>query len=198
MHQFDTMHGVHVAEGARHSLVVWFADSPEAIADGTAPWVERAAQTGNPEAMFILGGFYYRGEFGHATDARMAVRWLSAAAAAGNPLASLHVGSMLSCGEVRRLLAPYSRQSLVTFVLVSARCSVPPLASPPPSQPLLPASRFLLPTSYLLPPTPYILLISAFFLLPTSYFLPPTSYLLLPPTSYLLPPTPTRSPARLP
>ena len=41
-----------------------------------------------------------RGEFGYAQDTSLAIRWLSDSAAAGNPLARLHVGSMLASGEV--------------------------------------------------------------------------------------------------
>eukprot|EP00966_Prymnesium_polylepis_P220471 5099843-Prymnesium_polylepis.1 len=66
------MHGVHVPRGSRLSLVVWFSESPEALRSGTAPWVARAAQAGNAEAQFVLGGFLYRGEFGHAADSRVA------------------------------------------------------------------------------------------------------------------------------
>jgi TPR repeat protein len=100
VHQFDTMHGVHVPRGERFSLVVWFSDGPHSVARGAAPWIERAAQRGNAEAQFVLGGFLYRGEFGYAPDVHAAVRWLSRAAAHGNPLARLHVGSMLASGEV--------------------------------------------------------------------------------------------------
>lgn len=100
VHRFDTMHGVHVPAGNRYSLVVWFSDSPGSLASGKAPWVERAAAAGNSEAAFVLGGFYYRGEFGYASDVGLAIRWLSRSAAAGNPLARLHIGSMLASGEV--------------------------------------------------------------------------------------------------
>ena len=100
VHQFDTMHGVHVPRGSRFSLVVWFTDSEEALHSGKAPWVERAAAAGNAEAQFVLAGFIYRGELGYAADTPTAVRWLAKAARAGNALAMLHVGSMLASGEV--------------------------------------------------------------------------------------------------
>ena len=102
VHRFDTMHGVHVPSGARYSLVVWFSDSPASLAAGAAPWVRRAAEGGNAEAQFILGGFHYRGdEFGYgASDMRLAVRWYATAARRGNPLAQVHLGSLISAGEL--------------------------------------------------------------------------------------------------
>ena len=109
VHQFDTMHGVHVPRGSRLSLVVWFSDSAASLKAGTAPWVERAADAGNSEAQFVLGGFHYRGEFGYAPDTRLAIRWLSQAAASGNALALLHLGSMLASGEVANADLPSLR-----------------------------------------------------------------------------------------
>ena len=100
VHQFDVMHGVQVPSGSRFSLVVWFSDSPDSLASSRAPWVERAAQSGNAEAMFVLSGFYERGNFGHPPDARTATRWLVRAAALRQPLAQLQLAQMLSAAEV--------------------------------------------------------------------------------------------------
>ena len=102
VHRFDTMHGVHVPSGARYSLVVWFSQSAQSLSDGTAPWVCEAAENGNAEAQFVLGGFYYRGgEFGYGpADLNLAVRWLAASAHQNNPLAQVHLASMISAGEI--------------------------------------------------------------------------------------------------
>ena len=102
VHRFDSMHGVHVASGARYSLVVWFSQSEESLSDGTAPWVKHAAEEGNAEAQFILGGFHYRGdEFGYGpSNMNDAVTWLTSSARSGNALAQVHLASMIGAGEV--------------------------------------------------------------------------------------------------
>ena len=78
--------------GERLSLVVWFSEDARALREGSAPWVQREAEAGNPEAQFVLGGFHYRGEeFGYGPhDLSRAVRWLAAAARQGNALAQVH------------------------------------------------------------------------------------------------------------
>ena len=100
VHQFDLMHGVHVPSGSRYSLIVWFSDSSASLDKGQAPWVKRGAQRGNAEAMFILGGFHERGEFGHAVDSRLSTYWLRQAAGLGQPSAQARLGTMLSGGEI--------------------------------------------------------------------------------------------------
>ncbi len=102
VHRFDTMHGVHVASGERFSLVVWLSDGPSSLLDGSAPWVQQAAEEGNAEAQFVLGGFHYRGdEFGYGrADLGLATRWLAASARQGNALAQVHLASMISAGEI--------------------------------------------------------------------------------------------------
>lgn len=102
VHRFDTMHGVQLHRGARYSLVVWFSESAVSLKDGSAPWVQRAAEGGNAEAMFILGGFHYRGdEFGYgAANLPLAVEWLAKAARRNHALAQVHLASMIGGGEV--------------------------------------------------------------------------------------------------
>ncbi|KAL3917133.1 MAG: hypothetical protein SGPRY_006526 [Prymnesium sp.] len=119
-HQFDVMHGLdvmHVVQdsalsltswftssiwlegGERYSLVVWFSESEEALALGSAPWVERAARAGSSEAQFILAGFHYRGEFGAPLDLAAAVRWFQMSAEGGSALGMLWMATLYANGE---------------------------------------------------------------------------------------------------
>jgi len=98
-HQFDVMHGVHVEAGERYSLVVWFSESEQTRAERTAPWVRRAAEGGNSDAQFILGGFHYRGEFGASRDINEAVRWFAESARGNNPMAMLWMATLYANGE---------------------------------------------------------------------------------------------------
>ena len=100
VHQGDCMHGVQVKDGSRLSLVAWFSDCEASLKAGHAPWVKRAAEDGNPEAMHVLGGFHETGEFGYQMDPALAVYWIRRAAMCGNALSLCQLGLMLSDGEV--------------------------------------------------------------------------------------------------
>lgn len=79
--------------------MVWFSESEEALAAGSAPWVERAARAGSSEAQFILAGFHYRGEFGAPLDLAAAVRWFQMSAEGGSALGMLWMATLYANGE---------------------------------------------------------------------------------------------------
>lgn len=64
VHSFDLQHGARVWQGARHSLVLWIKSSEKAVAEGTTPWYDEAAATGDPDAMFNVATQYLQGAAG--------------------------------------------------------------------------------------------------------------------------------------
>ena len=98
-HEWDVMHGVRVEAGRRHSLVLWFAEDAACVADGTAPWIRRAAEAGRADAQFIYADFCRAGLFGAPRDAAAAAEWYGRAAAQGSAHAQYWLGSLLVNGE---------------------------------------------------------------------------------------------------
>ena len=67
LHRFDVMHGVHVTQGVRYSLVVWFAETKAALETGTVPWVATASRT-STHAAYLHGTNAKHGQFGVPED----------------------------------------------------------------------------------------------------------------------------------
>ena len=94
LHQFDVMHGVSLSGGTRYAVALWFSDSPEARAMGTAPWVADAALCGNADAQFLQATFAAQGRFGNAQDDTAAAAWLQRGATQGHALSQLGLGRL--------------------------------------------------------------------------------------------------------
>jgi len=100
VHQFDLMHGVELQRGSRLAIAVWFYDSPTSRHLGIAPWVERAAVAGNPDAQFLQATFCAQGRFGNERDEDTAERWLRASAETGHATSQLGLARhLLGKGE---------------------------------------------------------------------------------------------------
>jgi len=52
VHRYDLHHGVEVQEGSRSELLLFFKDSPDAVADDTSPWYCKAAEAGDAAAQY--------------------------------------------------------------------------------------------------------------------------------------------------
>jgi len=108
VHQFDLMHGVEVHAGTRYALALWFSDSPRSRLKGTTPWVLKAAQAGNADAMFLQASFCAQGRFGAELDEATARRWLERGAAQGHAVSLLGLGRhLLGEGEAEAAVASF-------------------------------------------------------------------------------------------
>ncbi|KAK3289191.1 hypothetical protein CYMTET_3352 [Cymbomonas tetramitiformis] len=99
VHQFDLQHGVHVYEGHRQSLVLWFCDSEQSCAEGSARWLLPASEGGNTDAQFNLAGLYDHGSGGFPQDLDEAIRWYQRSAEAGNPFSQNRLGTLHELGR---------------------------------------------------------------------------------------------------
>lgn len=88
LHRFDVMHGVHVRQGKRYSLVVWLAESGQAVREKTAPWVPREAQE-SVHAAYLYASYAKDGLYGVPRDEGVARHHLEWAAARGHAI-SMH------------------------------------------------------------------------------------------------------------
>lgn len=106
VHQFDLMHGVDVHGGTRYAIALWFYDSPQSRVLGTAPWVRRAAESGNADAQFLQATFCAQGRFGNRRDDDDAARWLERGAAQGHATSQLGLARhLLGTGDAERAAA---------------------------------------------------------------------------------------------
>jgi len=84
LHSFDLQHGVFVSGGSRYSLVLWLKDSRDAVIDGTTPWLEALAESGDVHATHLLAESYEFGDHGRECDVQQAMRLYERSARAGH------------------------------------------------------------------------------------------------------------------
>ena len=135
VHQFDLMHGVDVQGGDRYAVAVWFYDSPDSRARGTAPWVLAAAEGGNADAQFLQATFCAQGRFGNQQDDEVAAEWLERGAAQGHATSELGLARhLLGAGEEERAAGYFRRaaeQGHVEAQYSLALCHLDGMGVPP-------------------------------------------------------------------
>ncbi|CAE7399225.1 esiB [Symbiodinium pilosum] len=96
VHSFDLQHGVRLWKGTRHSVVFWIKTSARSITKGTTPWYSKAAETGDPDALFNLGEQYLHGTAGMTMNPSRAAALYKQAAESGHHGAQTHLGLLLA------------------------------------------------------------------------------------------------------
>lgn len=82
----------------------WMSDNfgfiqPRVLALGTLEDLRTLAESGNPRAQRLLGGFLQTGSFGAPQDSAQGLEWFRRAAAGGDPRAQFSLGLRLLVGE---------------------------------------------------------------------------------------------------
>lgn len=94
LHRFDVMHGVHVRKGRRYSLVVWLAETEEAMRSKTAPWVEREAKE-SVHAAYLYASYAKDGLYGVPEDELVARRYFEWAGERGHAISQYSLAVLL-------------------------------------------------------------------------------------------------------
>lgn len=119
LHRYDVMHGVHVRKGKRYSLVVWLAETEDAMRNKVAPWVGREAGE-SVHAAFLNANNAKDGLYGATQDTLTARRFYEWAAERGHALSQYCLAIMLlkesgatgANGRVAKLLEMASDRGL--------------------------------------------------------------------------------------
>lgn len=94
MHSYDLQHGVHVYDGVRYSLVMWFKDSEDAARNDTTPWLHKLAAEGDVHALHLLAESFEFGEFGADQNPQLALQLHEQSAEAGHYCSQASLGFM--------------------------------------------------------------------------------------------------------
>eukprot|EP00928_Gymnodinium_smaydae_P056401 TRINITY_DN39791_c0_g1_i1.p1 TRINITY_DN39791_c0_g1~~TRINITY_DN39791_c0_g1_i1.p1 ORF type:complete len:481 (+),score=32.68 TRINITY_DN39791_c0_g1_i1:72-1514(+) len=89
VHSYDLPHGVHVSNGSRYSLILWFKNTPECVSLKTQPWHDELVAIRDADGLFnkVCANNLV------SSDVRLAVSYLRRAARSGHFLAASNLGS---------------------------------------------------------------------------------------------------------